>query len=79
MAFGVDVTQDDTASFSDVLAWSSWLSTASSAQTSVGAGTFGRSLRPATFQSIPDHLLPLALRDANPIELPRRVDGHWSP
>jgi NADP-dependent aldehyde dehydrogenase len=43
--------------------------------TSVGAAAIGRFLRPVAYQSVPDHLLPAALQDANPLRLPRRVDG----
>jgi NADP-dependent aldehyde dehydrogenase len=44
--------------------------------TSVGTASIERFLRPVCFQSIPDDLLPVALRDANPLGLPRRVNGH---
>ena len=30
---------------------------------------------PVTYQSWPDALLPLELQDANPLGIPRRVDG----
>jgi NADP-dependent aldehyde dehydrogenase len=53
--------------------------TTASATTSVGATAIGRFLRPVAYQSIPDALLPLALRDANPLGIPRRVDGHLEP
>jgi NADP-dependent aldehyde dehydrogenase len=43
--------------------------------TSVGTASIERFLRPVCFQSVPDHLLPPALRDANPLGLPRRVNG----
>jgi NADP-dependent aldehyde dehydrogenase len=43
--------------------------------TSVGTASIERFLRPVTYQSMPDHLLPPALRDDNPLELPRRVNG----
>lgn len=55
-----------------------WPSTTSSASTSVGAGAIERWLRPVTYQSVPDDLLPAALRDANPSDVPRRVDGDWT-
>jgi NADP-dependent aldehyde dehydrogenase len=51
-----------------------WPSTTSSA-TSVGAAAIERWLRPVTFQSVPDDLLPPALQESNPLDLPRRVDG----
>jgi NADP-dependent aldehyde dehydrogenase len=43
--------------------------------TSVGTTAIRRFLRPVTYQSLPDALLPEPLRDANPLGLPRRVDG----
>ncbi|MFF1511381.1 aldehyde dehydrogenase (NADP(+)) [Streptomyces sp. NPDC058326] len=43
-----------------------------STSTSVGATAIERWLRPVTYQSTPDHLLPPELRDANPLGLPRR-------
>ncbi len=43
--------------------------------TSVGTAAIDRFLRPVAFQSLPDHLLPPALRDANPLGVPRRVNG----
>jgi len=51
-----------------------WPSTTSSA-TSVGAAAIERWLRPVTFQSVPDELLPPAVQESNPLEIPRRVDG----
>ncbi|WP_103503414.1 MULTISPECIES: aldehyde dehydrogenase family protein [unclassified Streptomyces] len=50
---------------------------ATSAYTSVGASAIGRWLRPVVHQSTPAALLPPALRDDNPLGLPRRVDGRW--
>ena len=52
-----------------------WPSTTSSAATSVGAAAIERWLRPVTYQSVPDDLLPPALREGNPLSIPRRVDG----
>jgi NADP-dependent aldehyde dehydrogenase len=52
-----------------------WPSTTSSAATSVGAAAIERWLRPVTFQSVPDQLLPPALQESNRFALPRRVDG----
>jgi NADP-dependent aldehyde dehydrogenase len=52
-----------------------WPSTTSSTATSVGAASIERWLRPVTFQSTSDKHLPLALREANPLDIPRRVDG----
>lgn len=43
--------------------------------TSVGTTAIRRFLRPVSYQDLPQHLLPLALRDDNPLGLPRRVNG----
>ncbi len=43
--------------------------------TSVGTSAIDRFLRPVTYQSTPEALLPEPLRDDNPWHLPRRVDG----
>jgi NADP-dependent aldehyde dehydrogenase len=43
--------------------------------TSVGTGAILRFVRPVTYQSFPDALLPLALQDANPLGIWRNVDG----
>lgn len=43
--------------------------------TSVGTSAIQRFLRPVSFQSVPDRFLPTVLRDANPLGIPRRVDG----
>lgn len=47
--------------------------------TSVGTAAIARFMRPVTYQSVPAALLPLALRDDNPLGLPRRVDGKSLP
>jgi NADP-dependent aldehyde dehydrogenase len=52
-----------------------WPSTTASIHTSVGATAVRRFLRPVAFQSAPANLLPAALRDGNPLGIPRRVDG----
>jgi NADP-dependent aldehyde dehydrogenase len=49
--------------------------TTASLTTSVGTAAVGRFLRPVSYQSLPDRLLPPALRDGNPLGIPRRVDG----
>ena len=49
--------------------------TTASLYTSVGTAAINRFLRPVCYQSMPDLLLPPALRDANPLGIPRRVDG----
>ncbi|NKQ54519.1 aldehyde dehydrogenase (NADP(+)) [Amycolatopsis sp. K13G38] len=43
--------------------------------TSVGTAAIERFLRPVAWQGFPDALLPPPLREANPWQLPRRVDG----
>jgi NADP-dependent aldehyde dehydrogenase len=43
--------------------------------TSVGATAVRRFQRPVTYQDAPAELLPAALRDDNPLGIPRRVDG----
>ncbi|MGX7826612.1 aldehyde dehydrogenase (NADP(+)) [Actinokineospora sp. 24-640] len=54
-----------------------WPATTASAHTSVGAGAILRWLRPVCYQDYPDELLPPALREGNPLGIPRRVDGTW--
>jgi len=49
--------------------------TSDSRGTSVGTLSIDRFLRPVCYQNFPDALLPLALRDANPLGLLRLVDG----
>jgi NADP-dependent aldehyde dehydrogenase len=56
-----------------------WPSTTNTAATSVGAAAIERWLRPVTYQSLPDALLPLALQESNPLNLVRRIDGLWKP
>lgn len=48
---------------------------ATSHSTSVGGTAIERWLRPVAYQSVPDALLPVELREANPLGLPRRVTG----
>jgi NADP-dependent aldehyde dehydrogenase len=43
--------------------------------TSVGMHAMERFLRPVAYQDLPEPLLPVWLRDADPWRLPRRVDG----
>ncbi|PRW63182.1 aldehyde dehydrogenase (NADP(+)) [Actinopolyspora mortivallis] len=43
--------------------------------TSVGTAAVERFLRPVSFQNSPQAVLPEALRDDNPLGIPRRVDG----
>lgn len=47
-----------------------------STSTSVGATAIERWLRPVSYQTTPDALLPPELREDNPLGLPRRVNGH---
>ncbi|MBO0985406.1 aldehyde dehydrogenase family protein [Rathayibacter sp. SD072] len=51
-----------------------WPATTSQ-HTSVGATAVRRFQRPVAFQDAPERLLPLALREGNPLGVPRRVDG----
>jgi alpha-ketoglutaric semialdehyde dehydrogenase len=43
--------------------------------TSVGAAAIERFLRPVCYQDLPDAILPRALQNGNPLQLPRLVDG----
>ena len=43
--------------------------------TSVGTAAIERFLRPVAYQGFPQHLLPDALREENPLGLPRLIDG----
>lgn len=52
-----------------------WPATSDSRTTSVGALAIERFLRPVCYQNLPPDLLPEALRDENPWQLPRRLDG----
>lgn len=49
--------------------------TSDSRFTSVGMTSIERFLRPVAYQGFPDALLPEALRDFNPLKLPRLIDG----
>ncbi|GII55115.1 aldehyde dehydrogenase [Planotetraspora thailandica] len=52
-----------------------WPATTSPAHTSVGAASISRWLTPVAYQDWPAELLPLELRDDNPLGVPQRVDG----
>jgi NADP-dependent aldehyde dehydrogenase len=51
-----------------------WPST-TSIHTSVGVTALRRFLRPVAYQDAPDAALPPELREENPLDIPRRVDG----
>jgi NADP-dependent aldehyde dehydrogenase len=53
--------------------------TTSAGHTSVGSAAIDRFLRPVAYQSMPDQLLPPALRQDNPWHLPRTVNGRLVP
>jgi NADP-dependent aldehyde dehydrogenase len=52
-----------------------WPATTAPLHTSVGATSIRRWLRPVTYQNVPDAFLPEALRDPNPLGIPRRING----
>ncbi len=52
-----------------------WPATTAPLHTSVGVTAIRRWLRPVAYQDVPDELLPEVLRDANPLGVPRRVNG----
>jgi NADP-dependent aldehyde dehydrogenase len=43
--------------------------------TAVGTGALRRFVRPVCFQDVPEALLPAELRESNPLDLWRTVDG----
>jgi len=49
--------------------------TSDSRTTSVGSAAIHRFLRPVCYQNLPDGLLPEALKESNPLQLKRLVDG----
>jgi len=49
--------------------------TTSPSHTSVGMTAVRRFQRPVGYQNVPDELLPAMLQDANPLQVPRRVNG----
>jgi NADP-dependent aldehyde dehydrogenase len=53
-------------------------STTDGRSTSVGTAAIYRFVRPVAFQDFPDHLLPEALKNANPTNTLRLVDGEWT-
>ena len=52
-----------------------WPATSTPSSTSVGAAALVRFTRPIAYQDVPEPALPPTLRDANPWNLPRRLDG----
>lgn len=52
-----------------------WPATTDGRSTSVGTAAIERFLRPVCYQDMPDSLLPEALREANPWQVRRLVDG----
>lgn len=50
--------------------------TTSSLHTSVGTTAVRRFQRPVAFQDAPQDVLPLALKDGNPLAIARRINGH---
>lgn len=51
--------------------------TTDSRTTSVGTDAIKRFARPVCYQSFPQHLLPEALKDGNPLGIWRRIDGEF--
>jgi NADP-dependent aldehyde dehydrogenase len=47
--------------------------------TSVGTLAINRFLRPVAYQNLPQELLPTPLKDTNPWQLNRRIDGDVVP
>jgi len=50
-----------------------WPATTNDAGTSVGTAAIGRFLRGVSYQNVPEHLLPMALRRDNPWGVPQRI------
>ncbi|MFL9901434.1 aldehyde dehydrogenase (NADP(+)) [Paraburkholderia fungorum] len=55
-----------------------WPATSDARGTSVGTLAIDRFLRPVCYQNYPDELLPDALKNANPLNLMRLVDGEMT-
>jgi NADP-dependent aldehyde dehydrogenase len=53
-------------------------STTDGRSTSVGTAAIYRFLRPVAYQNFPDHILPEALQNANPLSILRLINGKWS-
>lgn len=52
-------------------------STSDSRSTSVGTGAIERFVRPFCYQNYPQSLLPEELKDDNPLQIHRMVEGQW--
>jgi acyl-CoA reductase-like NAD-dependent aldehyde dehydrogenase len=52
-----------------------WPATTVPLHTSVGVTAVRRFQRPVVYQNVPEYALPPALQDANPLGIPRRVNG----
>jgi NADP-dependent aldehyde dehydrogenase len=52
-----------------------WPATTNALHTSVGMTSIRRWLRPVVYQNVPGAFLPDALRDDNPLGVPRRING----
>lgn len=55
-----------------------WPATSDGRSSSVGTSAISRFQRPVCYQNFPDAALPEELREANPLRLPRLVDGVWT-
>jgi NADP-dependent aldehyde dehydrogenase len=53
-------------------------STTDGRSTSVGSAAIQRFVRPVSYQNFPQHLLPDALKDNNPLHILRMINGVWS-
>jgi NADP-dependent aldehyde dehydrogenase len=53
-------------------------STTDGRSTSVGTAAIYRFVRPVSYQDLPDHLLPDALKKSNPLSILRLMDGVWT-
>lgn len=53
--------------------------TTSTTSTAVGTAAINRFLRPVAYQNFPEHLLPAALQDSNPLDIPQRTNGALQP
>ncbi|HKA69160.1 MAG TPA: aldehyde dehydrogenase (NADP(+)) [Actinomycetes bacterium] len=56
-----------------------WPATTAPLHTSVGVTAIRRFLRPVVYQNVPDAFLPAPLQAANPLGVPRRVNGATAP